>query len=162
MKHIGTIAAEREVLTVDPDQSVAEAAEKMRSHNIGCLVVIGQAERIVGILTERDIISKVVAVGGDAKDVLVAEVMTRKIVACSLDTPLSRAQQIMAQHGIRHLPIVENGRPVGMISSRDMLAHQLQAVQAVVRRQGMVLHQLEKEHPGITRIETDRAGRVVI
>jgi len=68
----------------------------------------------------------------------------------------------MADHNIRHLPIVESGRALGMISSRDVLAHQLATVQAVARQQSKLLHDLEHQHPGISHIVKDGFGRVVI
>lgn len=150
------------ILTVHPQQTIVDAVRTMNQCEIGCLLVVDEREKIVGILTERDIISSVVGPSLDPATTLVEAVMTRKVVACSRDTSLARAQQVMADHSIRHLPIIENGRALGMISSRDILAHQLATVQAVARQQSRMLHELEHEHPGISHIVKDGSGRVVI
>jgi signal-transduction protein with cAMP-binding, CBS, and nucleotidyltransferase domain len=79
-----------------------------------------------------------------------------------MDTPLVLAQQTMTRHGIRHMPIQEDGKPVGMISNRDILAHQLVTAQNTVREQAEVFANLEAAHPGINRLKHDNSGRIVI
>ena len=68
----------------------------------------------------------------------------------------------MAKHGIRHLPIVDDGVAVGMISSRDILAQELEASKAVIQHQSAVLKELERTHPGITKLQVSASGRIVI
>jgi CBS domain-containing protein len=150
------------VLTVEATECVADAAKTMSRHHVGSVIVTGDHGKTVGILTERDILSRVVAAGADPNLLHVSDVMTRKVVACTLDTTITRAEQIMAGHRIRHLPIIEDGRLVGMISSRDILAHELSQIREIVRQQSRMLTDLESQHPGITAIERDSAGRVVI
>jgi CBS domain-containing protein len=82
-------------------------------------VVIVEDQRIVGIVTERDVL-RTVAAGKDAASVLVGEVMTTVVVTTSPDTSVRDAARTMAQHWIRHLPVVDNGRLVGIISQRDV------------------------------------------
>ncbi len=156
------VKREGTVLTVDATETVAAAARRMTQNRIGSLVVVNPNGRIAGVVTERDILSKVVAACADPATVRVSAVMTPRVVACSPDTTITKAQQIMAGHGIRHLPIVEDGVLMGMISSRDILAHQLSATRAVVRRQSKIIHDLEREHPGITAIRRDPSGRVLL
>lgn len=150
------------VATIKPEDTVAFAAKIMLHKKIGCLLVANQQSRVVGILTERDITVNVVGKSLDPAHTSVADVMTRKVVACTMSTPLPRAQQVMAEHSVRHLPIMENGQPIGMISSRDILAHQLATVQAIARLQSKVINDLEHQHPGISSIVRDGDGRVVI
>jgi len=150
------------VLMVKPGETVANAARLMADHHIGCLLVADEHEQVVGILTERDIIANVVSRSLDATRTHVTDVMTRKVVGCTMATPIPRAQQVMAEHGIRHLPIMENGKPVGMISSRDILSHQLATVRAIARRQSKIISELEGQHPGISKIKRDNSGRVII
>ena len=150
------------VLTVKPDDTVASAARTMTDRHVGCLLVADERERVVGILTERDIIANVVSKSQDPLHTHIADVMTRKVVGCTMATPIPRAQQVMAEHGIRHLPIMENGKPIGMISSRDILSHQLETVRAIARRQSKILNDLEGRHPGISKIDRDNSGRVII
>jgi len=151
-----------QMVTVEATECVAEAAKTMTRHHVGSAIVTGEGGKTAGILTERDILSRVVAAGADPNLLHVSDVMTRKVVACTLDTTITRAQQIMAGHRIRHLPIIEGGQLIGMISSRDILAHELSQIREIVRQQSRMLSDLETQHPGITAIERDSAGRVVI
>lgn len=149
------------VLNIHVGDSVAAGARKMSEHQVGCLVVLDQHNNLIGILSERDIISKVVSKAKNPAATPVEEVMTSNVISCGLDMEVAKAQRIMAERGIRHLPIVEDGVPVGMISSRDVMAHELSTTRAVVRRQSRLLKDLESEHPGITHIQTDLAGRII-
>ncbi|RPI59884.1 MAG: CBS domain-containing protein [Planctomycetaceae bacterium] len=151
-----------EILTIPADASIVHAAEMMRRHNVGCLLVLDAGGNLDGLLTERDIISQVVATGENPFNVRVGKVMTRKVLTCSPDMSADEAQQIMAANAIRHLPIVENGKPVGMVSSRDILAQQVSAMRIEIQQHTRILDQLENEHPGISRLQTDNSGRVVI
>jgi CBS domain-containing protein len=151
-----------QVFTVPATQTVRQAAEKMNRSRIGCLVAVDPRGAPVGILTERDILRKIVARSLDPDQTVVRQIMSPKIVSCELSTSITRAQQLMAQHEIRHLPIMEGGRLLGMISSRDILSYQLSSVEAIVRRQSRMLNELEQQHPGITELQRDARGRVVI
>jgi signal-transduction protein with cAMP-binding, CBS, and nucleotidyltransferase domain len=150
------------VLTVSQWSPVAEAARVMKENGVGSLVAVNEDGETVGIITERDVLGKVVAAAADPSETTVADVMSPKVIACTLSTTIARAQQIMAGNSIRHLPVIEEGRLMGMISSRDILSHQLSTTQAILRRQSRVLEELERQHPGITQIEKDPTGRVVI
>ena len=97
---------------------LASVAELMWKQQTGS-VVIREGQRIVGIVTERDIL-RTVAAGKDAASVLVGDVMTTDIITTSPDTSVHDAARTMAQHWIRHLPVVENGQLVGIISQRDI------------------------------------------
>ena len=150
------------ILTISPDDSIKSAVRKMTSNRIGCLLVIDKQGKIVGILTERDIVKKVIDKSVEPERNQVSLAMTRKVLACTMSTPLTQAQQTMANRGIRHMPILENGKPIGMISSRDILSHQLATVRAVACKQSELLNNLEAAHPGISRLEHDHGGRIVI
>jgi len=115
------------ILAVPPDATVAGAAEILRENRIGCLVVTGDDGRLIGVVSERDIINRVVALGVDPSTKLVKNVMTTDVAHCQPDTSMDAAQAIMAERHIRHLPVVQDGVAVGMISSRDVMAGQLQA-----------------------------------
>lgn len=119
------------VVTVKPNETIARAAEHMRDNNVGALVVIDACGAIVGILTERDVISRSTAAQADPEQMRAADVMTAAPLSCTPRTSAGEAHQLMVAYGIRHLPIVEDGKPVGMISSRDILAQQLQTSQAM-------------------------------
>ncbi len=153
---------EGRILSVLARESVAQAARKMLDHQVGSLVVVDDAGATVGILTERDIMNQVVAKSRNPQATGVSQVMRRQLICCTPGTTLSRAQRIMAQYGIRHLPIIERGVPVGMISSRDVMAHQLSAARAVARRQSRLLKDLESQYPGISRVRKDAGGRIIL
>lgn len=150
------------VFTIGPDDSVSEAARRMSEHGIGSLLVVDERGKTVGILTERDIIAKVIGRSTPPDGTQVDAVMTRKVVACTLGTTITRAEQVMAEHGIRHMPIIDNGTPVGMVSTRDILGHQLATVQALAREQSELISRLEHDHPGISHLDRDTSGRIVI
>ena len=120
------------VLTVQDTDTVHEAAEQMRDWNVGALVVTDEHSKVVGITTERDLLNRVLAAHQDPRSVLVREVMTSDVATCGPNMSLTRAQEIMMSRQIRHLPLVDaEGKAVGMISSRDIMAHQVQADRAM-------------------------------
>jgi len=120
-------AAERpaEIVTICVDASIKAAANKMFDNKIGCLIVNEQDGSFAGIVTERDIVSQVVVSSMDLESRTIAEIMTPQIVTCPLGTPTSQARQIMAANHIRHLPVVDNGVVVGILSARDLMGRQL-------------------------------------
>ena len=134
----------------------------MRDHNVGCLVVVDEMRRVVGILSERDLVTKVVAEMTNTFSVNVSAIMTPNVISCTMQTEIEHASRLMSRHRMRHLPIIEDGVPVGMISSRDIMAHELSATRKVVREQSHLLRDLESINPGITHLERDSAGRIVI
>jgi CBS domain-containing protein len=152
----------RKVLTIRAEASVGEAAKLMQTGKVGCLVVTNAQGNIAGIVTERDIVRKVVAVGDDPASLSVAAIMTARILAVSPQMDIAKAQQVMAQHNIRHLPVVDGGELVGMISSRDIVAQQLSLAQDVIHMQTRRLDEIENQYPGISRTRTDPSGRIVI
>lgn len=121
-----------EVVTITRGATVLEAATKMNERRIGALVVL-DGEKIVGIFSERDVMNRVVAAKKDPAAVHVHEVMTEKVAFCTLDTPLDECRSVMTRHKIRHLPVVEEGKLVGMLSSGDLLARELAVQEETIR-----------------------------
>ena len=150
------------VYTVADGATIATAAREMRKHRVGCLIVVDEPGHVVGILSERDVTHKAVAAGADAETTTVAQIMSPNVVSCTLHTEIREAQQLMARHGMRHLPVVEHGAPVGMISTRDLIKHELSTARAVAARQSRLLQQLEQANPGITELRKDASGRIII
>jgi CBS domain-containing protein len=109
----------REVVSIFRDSPVIEAARKMEKHNIGCLLVIedGQAK---GILTDRDIVLKVIVRGSDPAFTKVENVMEPHLVSAGPDTDIPEALRLMSTHHVRRLPIQEDGRIVGIVSAMDI------------------------------------------
>ncbi|WP_461086981.1 CBS domain-containing protein [Streptomyces deserti] len=107
------------VVAVRPDASLVEAAQLMRTQNIGD-VVVADGQRIVGVLTDRDITVRAVAEGIDPLTASVRSVCTADPVTVAPHDPLSAAVALMRAHAVRRLPVVENGLPVGMLSLGDL------------------------------------------
>lgn len=111
----------RDVVTIDPDSSVLDAAKLMAAKNVGALPVVDGDGRLVGMLSERDIVRRVVALERDPAATPVREAMTPQPVSVKPDYTLADAIRIMAQLNIRHLPVVdEQGGLVGIISVKDI------------------------------------------
>lgn len=106
-----------------PDDSTAKAAELMKSGNIGSIPVIenAQTQKLVGIVTDRDLALKIVSDGRDAKSTKVETVMTRKVVTCLADDDVQKALDAMAEHQLRRIPVVDKAnRVVGIIAQADV------------------------------------------
>jgi CBS domain-containing protein len=122
----------RDVVTIDRNTTVLDAAVKMNERRIGALMVL-EGEKIVGIFTERDVMNRVTATRRDPATVCVHEVMTSKIACCTLDTSLEECRTAMTNHKVRHLPVVEEGRLLGILSIGDLLARELKAQEETIR-----------------------------
>ncbi len=110
---------EGDVRSIDPDMSVLDAARLMNRHRIGALCVMKGSE-LVGILTERDVMTRVVAEARAPAHTAVESVMTTPVLTCSPDTKLSHARTLMRERRVRHLPVVDQQRVVGMVSIGDL------------------------------------------
>lgn len=99
--------------------TAAVAAKKMLERQVGAIVVI-EGETMLGIVTERDINYRVVAIGRDPVNTSLADIMTRNPRTMAPNTPLVEALDLMQKHGYRHVPVLENGKPIGLVSLRDI------------------------------------------
>ena len=113
------------IVSVGHRDSVKEAATKMFSHNVGCLIVNDDQGKFIGLVTERDIARHVAVAPDNGTGVQVAQIMTDHVVSCAPGITAGEARKIMAEHRIRHLPIVANGAVVGILSARDIMGQQL-------------------------------------
>ena len=116
----------QELVTCTADMTVSDAAGLMRDKHIGAIIVVDSG-RVAGIFTERDALFRVVAEGRDVRTTRLAQVMTPNPQTVKPDQPFSAALQMMYGGKFRHVPVVEDGRPVGIISARDAMGPELEA-----------------------------------
>lgn len=127
-------------LSIQQDATVGSAARFMGERNIGSLVVVDEDEHVVGIVSERDIVRRLAADGRPAATLHVADIMTRDVAVCELDAPLAGASETMVSRHIRHLPVVTDGKLASMLSSRDIMTHQLNMATAMRDSAEQVAH----------------------
>lgn len=120
------------VRSVPHDSSVLDAACAMNEAHIGAVVVL-DAGRMVGILTERDIMTRVVAAGRDPARTRTSQVMTGRVLTCTPQTRLTEARAVMRSKRIRHLPVVEGDVVVGMISIGDLNVSETETLVETIR-----------------------------
>jgi CBS domain-containing protein len=114
----------RPARTIALESSVREAAQLMNKHSIGSLVVVNEDEKLIaGIITERDILSKVTAQNKLASKVRVRDVMTSKVITVSSDALIDDAVYLLIQHKIKKLPVVDDNELKGIITSTDLITN---------------------------------------
>ena len=123
------------VISVRPEQTVLEAIKILAQENIGAAIVMS-GERIAGIISERDYTRKVVLKGRSSDTTKVEEIMTPNVVVVSPRTKTRECMQLMTEKNFRHLPVVEEGRCIGMVSIRDIVSD-------IIADQDFTLEQLE-------------------
>ena len=110
---------DKNLITILPGAELLQAVEILADNNIGALPVVSEDGTLIGIVSERDIISCISKYSGDIVSVVAADIMTRNVVTCNLEDNLSDVMGLMNEHAIRHMPVMEDGRATTMISSRD-------------------------------------------
>jgi CBS domain-containing protein len=122
---VRSIIGKQAFVTVPPSASVRQAAELMARGHVGAVVVV-EDDHLIGIFSERDAVLRVVARGLEPATTPLAEVMTPAPVTIEPDRSFGHAMALMHAHGCRHLPVVENGRPIGIVSARNALDPELE------------------------------------
>jgi CBS domain-containing protein len=117
------------VLTVPPSATIAEAAGLLCEHGIGALVVSPDGETIAGVISERDITRGLCQHGASAVDLTVADLMTAEVATCSIYDTVDGLAEVMTARRVRHLPVVEGGRMVGIVSIGDVVKWRLDELQ---------------------------------
>ena len=123
------------VVRVSPQQSVLEAIKTLAAQNVGAVLVM-EGDRLVGILSERDYTRKVVLNGRSSDTTRVAEIMTPNVVCVSPRSKTRDCMALMTEKGIRHLPVLDDSRVVGMVSIRDIVSD-------IIADQDFTIEQLE-------------------
>jgi CBS domain-containing protein len=126
---------DRAVFSVRPDAPVLEAIRAMAEHHVGALLVM-TGEVLAGIVSERDYARKVILRGRSSSDTPVRDIMTSPVLTVSPDTSVEQCMQLVTDKRVRHLPVLEAGRVIGMVSIGDL-------VKAVIAEQRQQIEQLE-------------------
>jgi len=122
---VRSVIGQHGFIKAPPGTTVREAAELMARGNVGAVVVVEDG-RLIGIFSERDAVFRVVARGLEPANTPLADVMTPAPVTIEPSRSFGHAMAVMHEHGCRHLPVVENGRPIGIVSARNALDPELE------------------------------------
>jgi len=120
-----------DVKTIRPEDTVKKLAEEMVENKIGSLVVISGSGGVVGIATERDIIEDVVLLGKSPEEIKVQDVMTKDLITINPSNTLEEAADVMVNHKIKKLPVIEGGRLVGIVTATDLIAYENKLVEKI-------------------------------
>jgi CBS domain-containing protein len=123
-----------------PSATVFDVAALMSEARVGCLPVL-EGEQLVGVFSERDLMTRVVVEGRDPRATRVDAVMTREVITAGLDDRVERCLEKMRDRGCRHLPVVQDGRVIAMISMRDLMRDEIQEQVEEIRSLREYIHQ---------------------
>ena len=115
----------RDIFTIEPGATLTAAAKLLAEKRIGALLILGPDHRITGILSERDIVRAIAERGAAALDNFVSTAMTREVVTCRETETITSIMDRMTSGKFRHLPVVDQDRPVGMISISDVIKYRV-------------------------------------
>ena len=118
-----------DIISIEPTADLATAAKLLSKHRIGSVVILGAGERLVGILSERDIVRAVSEQGAGALALPVGQVMTRDVATCGEDDTVASIMERMTAGKFRHMPVVANGRLVGLISIGDVVKQRVDEIE---------------------------------
>ena len=127
----------RQIWTISKDQSVMQALILMSEKNIGAIIIVDNNDFPIGIFSERDYARKIILKGKSSKDTLLDEVMTKELITVTRDYKIDQCMEIMNEKRIRHLPVLENKKIIGIISIGDLL-------KITIKDQKELINQLQK------------------
>ena len=119
----------RAVSTARPDASLLDVAQKLGAKKIGAIVVVGDNGHVAGIVSERDLIRAIAERGAAALTLTVADVMTRTVVSCQETSELDELMEMMTKGRFRHMPVIDDGALVGIISIGDVVKRRIEDVE---------------------------------
>lgn len=128
VKHILDIKG-RDVTSIGASATIAQAAQLLTERKIGALVCLGEGRRILGIVSERDIVRAIAANGASALDRALSDFMTREVTTCNEAMTVDEAMELMTRSRFRHLPVCEGGELVGIISIGDAVKRRIEDVE---------------------------------
>ena len=116
----------QEVVSVQPNELISTLSHRLRLARIGAMVVLGEDGILAGIVSERDIVHGVAEHGAHCLELTVAALMTKRVITCTPEDSVTRIAQMMTENRIRHLPVVQGGKLVGVISVGDVVKNRLE------------------------------------
>jgi CBS domain-containing protein len=119
----------QEVITIDPTKSVSEAAQLLAKNRIGAVIVSAGADTVEGILSERDIVRALGTTGVGCLDQKVRELMTSSVTGCGPDDSANKVMQMMTDGRFRHMPVIEDGKMIGVISIGDVVKARMMEIE---------------------------------
>ena len=119
----------KDVKTARGTDSIKDAAQAMKKDDVGALIVVGGSGEAIGIVTERDIVIDIVADGTDPATVKVEDIMTSELITISPEADLEEAADIMTEHDIKRLPVIYEGKLVGMVSASDLITYEKKLIE---------------------------------
>jgi CBS domain-containing protein len=132
MAVIGTLM-KTELVTAGTDETVSHAAWSMARNGVGAVLVL-DGNALAGVLSERDVMARVVGEGRDPTTTKVGEVATTEVVSVDVGVSIRECASLLQSKGIRHLPVLKEGQPVGILSSRDFLAYVVEGLDRLVQQ----------------------------
>jgi len=114
------------VITARPSEKIDTLAHRLRDERIGAVIVSGEDDAIIGIISERDVVHGLAEYGVDLPAMSVSELMTRQVRSCRPDDSVKEVMQMMTQYRIRHLPVLDGGRLMGIVSIGDVVKNRLE------------------------------------
>jgi CBS domain-containing protein len=120
----------REVVSIEPTASLASAVSLLTEKHIGAVVILGAGHRIAGILSERDIVRALAERGAAVLDEPVSQVMTRKVTTCAENETVTEIMERMTDGKFRHVPVLDQGDVVGIVSIGDVVKHRLHEMES--------------------------------
>ncbi len=139
-ERVRTVMERKRLLTAPPEITVSKAARQMARRKVGAVMVVDH-ENLVGIFTERDAVFRVMARGRDAQTTRLADVMTPKPQTVDPDKSFGYALLLMYENGFRHLPVIENGKLIGIVSARNALDPDLEEFVSESHRRKQILRE---------------------
>ena len=139
VSRVSDLISTKEICTIRSDDSIATLSRRLQKERIGAMVVSDDGSSIAGIISERDIAYALSLHRSDLHDMTVGSLMTKKVITCSPDDRLYTVVRLMGEFHIRHVPVVKNGKVVGMIGMRDVIEHRLDELQGNLHLMGKLV-----------------------
>jgi CBS domain-containing protein len=138
----------REIVSVKPEATLLAALEVMANKNVGAVLVLDAEGGLQGIFSERDFVRKIIIKGRAMETTMVKEIMTSHVLYVGPETTVSDCMSLMTEKRVRHLPVLEAGKPVGVVSIGDVIKELIREQDLVINRQAAEIGQLERYTTG--------------